>query len=281
MKKLSILVTGIMVIGLVASSLLGGCTSVDTSKLIVVTSTSLLSQIVERVGGDLVDVTNIIPPAQCPGHFEVKVSDIEKLANAGIFFMHGWQGEMFTEELIESAENPDLTKVVVNITGNWMTPSVQVQAIDEITAQLVQADSDNADVYQQAAGDMKGVIEAKGVEVQNRLAGEDLASINVMCAEQQEGFIAWVGFNIVATFGRPDSLTVQMIQDLVDQGREEGVTLIIDNLQSGEDAGQPVALDIGCDRIILSNFPDGFDDTETWEKAIDYNIELILEAIAP
>ena len=281
MKKHSILATGIMVFSFVVSSLLGGCTSTDTSKLIIVTSTSLLSQIAERVGGDLVDVTNIIPPAQCPGHFEVKVSDIEKLANAKIFFMHGWQGEMFTDALIESAENPDLTKVVVNIEGNWMTPTVQMQAIDEITAQLVQADSDNADVYQQAAGDMKDVIEAKGVELQDRLAGEDIASINVMCAAEQAGFVSWVGFNIVATFGRPDSLTVQMIQDLVDQGREEGVTLIIDNLQSGADAGQPIALDIGCDRIILSNFPGGFDDTETWEKAIDRNIDIILEAIAP
>jgi len=281
MKKLSILVTGIIVVSLVVSSLLVGCTSTDISKLIIVTSTSLLSQIAERVGGNLVEVTNIIPPAQCPGHFEVKVSDIEKLANAEIFFMHGWQGEMFTDALIESAENPDLTKVVVNIEGNWMTPTVQVQAIDEITVQLVQADSDNADIYQQAAQDMKDTIEAKGVEVQDRLAGEDLASINVMCAEQLAGFIGWVGFNIVATFGRPDSLTPQVVQDLVDQGREEGVTLVIDNLQSGADAGQPVALDIGCYRIILSNFPGGFDDTETWEKAIDRNIDIILEAIAP
>ncbi|HEY32643.1 MAG TPA: zinc ABC transporter substrate-binding protein [Dehalococcoidia bacterium] len=281
MKKLSILVASIMIIAMVVSSLVGGCTSTDTDKLIVVTSTSLLSQIVERVGGDLVDVTNIIPPSQCPGHFEVKVSDIEKLANAKIFFMHGWQGEMFTQELIESADNPDLTVVVVNIAGNWMTPPVQVEAIDEITPWIIHADIDNAAAYQQAAEDMKDTIEAKGEEVQDRLAGEDLASINVMCAEQQAGFVSWVGFNIVATFGRPDTLTPQVIQDLVDQGREADVTLIIDNLQSGADAGQPLALDIGCDRIILSNFPGGFDDTETWEKAIDKNIDIILEVIAP
>ena len=72
----------------------------------------------------------------------------------------------------------------------------------------------------------------------------------------------------------------QVVQDLVDQGREENVTLIIDNLHSGADAGKPIALDIGCERIILSNFPGGFDNTETWEKAIDENVRRILEAIA-
>jgi len=58
------------------------------------------------------------------------------------------------------------------------------------------------------------------------------------------------------------------------------VTLIIDNLQSGQDAGAGIAEELDCDRIILSNFPGGFDNTETWEKAIDENIRRILEIVA-
>jgi len=58
------------------------------------------------------------------------------------------------------------------------------------------------------------------------------------------------------------------------------VTLIIDNLQSGQDAGKGVAEELGYRRIILSNFPGGFDNTETWEKAIDRNVELILGVMA-
>ncbi|MBL7166119.1 MAG: zinc ABC transporter substrate-binding protein [Dehalococcoidales bacterium] len=281
MLKLRILIAGILILSLAVSSLLGGCASTDTSGLKVVTSTSLLAQIVERVGGDLVDVVNIIPPAQCPGHFDVKPSDIQKLADAELFLLHGWQGEMFTQELIDSADNPDLTAVVIDIPGNWMTPLVQSQAVEEITTHLVQADGDNTAAYQQAATAFKDIIEAKGAEIQGRLAGENLASINVMCAIEQKGFVMWVGFNVVGTFGRPDSLTPQVVKDLVDMGREENVTLIIDNLQSGEDAGAGVAEELGCARIILSNFPGGFDNTETWEKAIDRNIELILGVIAP
>jgi len=84
----------------------------------------------------------------------------------------------------------------------------------------------------------------------------------------------------VAVFGRPDTLTPQVVKELVDTGKAENVALIIDNLQSGQDAGKGVAEELGCQRLILSNFPGGFDDTETWEKAIDYNIELILTALA-
>ncbi len=284
MKKLKILVTAIIVLGLAISLALGGCSPSVTSKLQVVTSTSLIAQIVERVGGDLVDVVNIIPPAQCPGHFDVKPGDIQRLADADLFLMHGWQGEKFSQELIASANNPDLSVVSLAIqtteNQNWMTPVVQMEAVGIITSALCQVDTENSAAYQQSATEYKDSITAKEAEIKAELAKEDLSSINVMCADMQTGFVKWAGFNIVATYGRPDSLTPQVVKELVDTGREENVVLIIDNLQSGQDTGAGIAEELGCRRIILSNFPGGFDDTETWEKAIDKNIELILEAIA-
>jgi len=279
-KKISLIVTAILLLSLAGASLLGGCSPAGTSKLKVVTSTSLIASLVERVGGNEVDVVNIIPPAQCPGHFDVKPGDIQRLADAALFFLHGWQGEMFSEELIASADNPDLTVVKIDIQGNWMTPPVQLEATDKITAALCQVDAENCSVYQESATEYKEAIVAKEAEIRARLNQADLSGVNVMCADEQAGFVGWVGLNIVATYGRPESLSTQLIKELVDKGRAENVTLIIDNLQSGQDAGVPIAMDIGCQRIILSNFPGGFDNTETWEKAIDRNVELILEAIA-
>ncbi len=269
---------------LVVASILGGCKPAKTSQLKVVTSTSLITQIVERVGGNLVDVVNIIPPAQCPGHFDVKPGDIQKLADADLFLMHGWQGEMFSQDLIASANNPDLTVVNINVkvgeNTNWMAPPVQQAAVDKITTALSEVDAENTAAYQELAAEYKDSVAAKEADIEAKLAEEDLASINVMCSDMLVGFGQWTGLNIVATYGEPDSLTPQVVRELVDEGREEKVTLIIDNLQSGQDAGAGIAEELGCQRIILSNLPGGFDNTETWEKAIDYDIELILEAIA-
>jgi len=280
MQKSNILVIATLALGLVSGLILGGCASEETAELNVVTSTSLIAQIVERVGGDMVDVVNIIPPAQCPGHFDVKPGDIQKLADAELFLFHGWQGEKFTDELIASANNPDLTVSVIATQGNWMTPLVQQEAVDMIVDALSKEDAENSAAYQKLAKEYKNIIAAKQAEVEARLAEADFTGINVMCNDQQTGFVQWTGFNIVAIYGRPDSLTPQVVKDLVDKGREENVTLIIDNLQSGADAGKAIAEELGCHRIILSNFPGGFDNTGTWEKAIDYNVELILKAIS-
>ncbi len=280
MHKLRFIIGVFMVFGLMLGSVLIGCGEEEDSRIVVVTSTSLLAQIVERIGGDMVDVINIIPPAQCPGHFDVTPSDIQKLVNADIFIIHGWQGEKFTEELIASANNPELTVEVVLTEGNWMTPSVQMTAVDVIVEALSEVDTENSEFYKENASEYKSIIEAKGEEIESKLADYGLGSINVLCNEQQAGFVKWTGLNIVATYGRPDELTPQVVKNLVDTGKENSVILIIDNLQSGADAGAGIAEELGCTRIILSNFPGGFDNTGTWEKAIDHNIELILAAIA-
>jgi len=283
MKKANILVTAILVLSFVITSLVGGCSPAGTSKLKVVTSTSLIASLVERVGGDRVDVVNIIPPAQCPGHFDVKPGDIQRLADADLFLLHGWQGEMFSQDLIASANNPNLTVVKIDIEGlgsDWMTPPGQLEATNRITAALCQVDAENSSVYRESATEYKGKISAKEAEIKAKLGQVNPSGVNVMCADMQAGFVEWAGFNIIATYDRNDSSIPQVVRELVDTGREENITLVIDNLQSGQDAAKAIAEDIGCKRIILSNFPGGLDNTETWEKAIDRNVELILEAIA-
>ena len=257
MKMSHILTAGIIVFILLAGTLLlGSCTVPSTPQIKVVTTTSLIHLIAERVGGELVEVANIVPPAQCPGHFDVKPGDIQKLAEADLFLLHNWQGEKFNQELIDSANNPDLTVIPIGMLGN-LTPSVQAEATDLISAALCQVDSDNSETYQQAAAEYRGTVAAKEIQLRAELAAIDLSQLNVICAEQQAGFLNWAGCNVVASYGRPDSLTPQVVQGLVDTGRSQQVTLIVDNLQSGQDAGASIAEELDCTRIILTNFPGG------------------------
>jgi len=280
MKKLAILFATIMVLSLAGGVFFSGCSTESSAKLKVVTSTSLLAQIVERIGGDMVSVVNIIPPAQCPGHFDIKPGDIQTLAEAQLFIIHNWQGEKFSEDLIASANNENLITVKIELAGNWMTPAVQRDATDKIATALIQIDPDNSAAYQQAANEYKAVVTAKESEITAELNQVNLSAVNVLCDEQQAGFVAWTGLNIIATYGRPETFTPQVVKDLVDTGREGMITLVIDNMQTGGEPGKSLAEELGVSHIVLSNFPGGYENTDTWEEAIDYNIELILDSIS-
>jgi len=280
MKKAGLIASliGVLLLTLVVLPL--GCTSEATPNLKVVTTTSLIASIVEKVGGDKVQVANIIPPAQCPGHFDVKPSDIQMLADAQLFLTHGWQGEMFSTDLIESADNPELKVVSLNIPGNWMTPTVQAQAVGNITSTLAEIDPQNASYYQNNARSQQAAITAKGNELKARLEAGNLSQFNVICSEQITGLVQWTGFNVIASYGRPEDLSIKDLQDLIEKAKEASVALVIDNLQSGFNAGEAMVQDIGAIQVTLSNFPGGFDDTETWEKAVEKDVDLMLEALA-
>ncbi|MDH4269455.1 MAG: zinc ABC transporter substrate-binding protein, partial [Dehalococcoidia bacterium] len=61
---------------------------------------------------------------------------------------------------------------------------------------------------------------------------------------------------------------------------QAGVALVIDNLQSGSTTlGASLGQDIEAIPVTISNFPGGLENTETWEKAIDRNVDLLLAAL--
>jgi zinc transport system substrate-binding protein len=247
----------------------------------IMAGSSLISNIIQDVAGDKMETRTLIPPGVCPGHYDVKPSDIEALANSKALFIHDYQ-EYFTNVTgaIEAAENPDLTVTVINVTGNWMVPAVQAEAVGKIAQALGDLDPENAAYYQQRAADREQAILAKGEEVESELQGAGVEGVKVLCAEMQQGFVNWAGFNITATFGRPEDLSPADVDQLITEANQAGVVLIIDNLQSGSATlGTAIEQDIEAIPVTISNFPGGFENTETWEKAIDKNVDLLLEAL--
>jgi len=255
--------------------------SCDQQTADIMAGSSLIANIIQDVADDKVETRTLIPPGTCPGHYDVKPSDIEALANSKALFIHNYQ-ENFENitSLIEAAENPDLIVKVLNVTGNWMVPAVQAEAVDKIAQALGEVDPENAAYYEGKADERSQAILAKGEDVESELQGAGVEGVKVICADMQVGFVGWAGFNITAIYGRPEELSVADVEQLVTDAKEAGVALVIDNLQSGATAtSETMAEDIGAIQVTISNFPGGLENTETWEKTIDKNVDLLLEAL--
>src|SRR4030042_2454755 len=128
------IITILLTVCMLSGLLLSGCAASGTSKMKVVTCTSLLGYIAGQVGGDMVEVINLIPPVQHPGNFNVRPGDVQTLASSKLFLVHGWPGEGFVDKLVESANNPGLVVYMASVEGNWMTPAVQSTAADKVAA---------------------------------------------------------------------------------------------------------------------------------------------------
>ena len=258
-----------------------GCAQSTQPSVDIMAGSSFIANIVQDVAGDKVETRTLIPPGVCPGHYDVKSSDIEALASSKALIIHNYQQNYQNiVGAVEAAENPDLVITVLNVTGNWMVPAVQAEGVGEIAEALGEIDPENVAYYQQRATERAQAISTKGEQVQQRLTDAGVEGVKVLCAEMQAGFVSWAGFDIVATFGRPEDLTPAQVADLIDEAQGAVVALIIDNLQSGSTTlGASLEQDVAAIPVTISNFPGGLADTETWEKAIDRNVDLLLAAL--
>jgi zinc transport system substrate-binding protein len=247
----------------------------------IMAGSSLIANIIQDVAGDKLETRTLIPPGTCPGHYDVKPSEIVALNNSKALFIHNFQQtyENVTGA-IEAAENPDLVIVVLNVTGNWMVPSVQAEAVGKIAQALGGIDPENAVYYAGNATERAQAILAYGEQVKDRLQDAAVDGVKVICAAMQEGFVRWAGFDVVATYGRPEELSPADVEQLITDAIEAGVVLVIDNLQSGSTTlGASIEQDIEAITVTISNFPGGLENTGTWEKAIDKNVDLLLDAL--
>jgi zinc transport system substrate-binding protein len=247
----------------------------------IMAGSSLIADIIQDVAGDKLETHTLIPPGMCPGHYDVKPSDVETLANSRVLIIHNWQQNMKNiTGLVEAADNPDLVIKVIDVPDMPMVPQIQAETTDKIARALGEIDPENAVYYQQRAAERTQAILAKGEEMKDKLQDTNVSGVKVLCVEYQAGFAEWAGFNITATYGRPEDLSVADVETLVVEGKEAGVALVIDNLQSGTtNNSESMAQDIGAMQVTISNFPGGFENTETWEKAVDKNVDLLLEAL--
>jgi zinc transport system substrate-binding protein len=251
-------------------------TSVD-----IMAGSSLITNIIQDVADGKLETRTLIPPGVCPGLYDIKPSDIEALANSTALFIHDYQQNFQNiKDAIEAAENPNLIIMAINVTGNWMVPAVQAEAVSKIAQALGEIDPENAVYYAGNATEREQAILAHGEDVKGRLQDAGVDGVKVICADMQQGFVEWAGFDVVATYGRLEEPSAADVDQLVNEAKDAGVALVIDNLQSSATAtGETMAQDIGAIQVTISNFPGGLENTETWENAIDKNVDLLLGAL--
>src|SRR5699024_2174369 len=79
----------------IGAVLLAGCGSVDSHEaethdtVQAVSTFSILTDIVEEVGGEHVQVHNLVPVGQDPHEYESNPSDTNALSDAEVFFVNG------------------------------------------------------------------------------------------------------------------------------------------------------------------------------------------------
>ena len=129
------------------------------TRLPVVTTTALLADMVKNVGGELVDVTALVPPGADVHSFQSTPADNVTVSNAAMVVSNGGGLDQFLDRLIDGSASDDAVRVFAAGTllelgpdrddpHFWQNPVFAVKYAEGIRDGLVAADPENSDEYE-------------------------------------------------------------------------------------------------------------------------------------
>jgi zinc transport system substrate-binding protein len=245
-----------------------GAEGADTLK--VVAGSSLVEDIVRDLTGGRAAMVTITPGSSCPGQTDLKPTDLAFAASAELALIHQFQAGMPEVKGLLGAGKPNFRVEVLTIPGAWTIPSVQEEATRQI-GQILAAvrPAWGADIRRRTAARLARIATARK-EAEQRLA--PLAGRPVLASAMQAEFLRWAGLTIVRAYGRMEDLTPRDLAGLMEAARGRSVVGVVDNLQSGAEAGRPLADELQVPHIILSNFPGAWPGTEDYFGLLQENV---------
>ncbi len=249
----------------------------------VVTSTSILADLVGQVGGDRVQVTSILPANADPHDFEPSPNDVILLEEADLIVLHGLQLDTWTNGLIESAQTD--APVVIATTGIdtlgrdqeqefsegdphvWFDPMRAKQMVATIRDGLIAADPNASDAYQQRYDAYAAQLDDLDAGIQQRI---DLLPeeqrVLVTNHDALEYYADRYGLTIVGTvIPGLDSRTepsAKEIAALIGTIQESGATVIFAENTVSPALAESLASDAGI-RVAADLFTDSLGDEES------------------
>ncbi len=280
---------------------LSGCTtkSGTSGKLQVVTTLFPMADLARQAGGDLVDVTMLLPAGASPHTFEPTPDQVKKVATADVFVENGLGVDFWADTLLNSAQNTHMIQVVASsaidpsqlltdtleATGSpnphvWNDPALAQVELEAIRDALIQADptheaeyTANAAAYSRQLGDLIPAISSELADLQSR----DLVTFH-------NGFVYFArAFNlnqaaVIQEFPGTEP-TPQYLQQVVTIIRSQNVPAVFAESEFNPQAAQLIAQESGAHVYTID--PEGGADPalDTLVKLLQSNASVIKQGL--
>jgi len=244
------------------------CAGPPDERCTVITSDELLADMARALLPDArYRVEAIFPPGQCPGHYDIKFSDIEKIQKAGL---------VIYSRSMTFMGKPGARRLLIDSEGrNWMAPDSYLLGVERLAQGLAGHFPEHGQEIEHRRQAVTRLVREEAQKLKERMQKAGIEGLPVLASSMQKELLTWMGFRVAGVYGRPEALSARDAARLVKTGKAERVVAVVDNLQSGPEAGIRIAEALGRPHIVLTNYP----SEEGYPAALRNNVEAVLNAL--
>ncbi|MBN1393823.1 MAG: hypothetical protein JW959_02165 [Pirellulales bacterium] len=217
-------------------------------------SSSYLDAAVRDLLGERTPLFQLAGPGSCPGHFDVRPSQLEKLANCRLLVRFDFQQGLDKKLVGRNGGKPAI--VAVAPPGGLCVPDTYLAVcrrlaeyfVGDGTLSKTEADERMAEIERRAADLRKEAADA--------IDAAGLRDAPVMSGKHQADFCRWLGLRVAAEFPAADGASTGGIDLAINDADAAGVRLIVANRPEGRRAADALADRLGAQVVVFANFPD-------------------------
>jgi len=237
----------------------------------IVTSDTILSgMIASLLPPNRYSIEAILPPGQCPGHYDVKLSDIEKMEKANLTV--SFRGMPF----MDKAGLGGRAQLLVDAGGrNWMAPNSYIYGLGILADELSKRFSEDKDEILRRKEETVRKVKTGANSLIEKIKQTGLFGKPIIASSMQKEVLEWMGFRVVGEYGRPEAMSTREVVRLSKIGTDQHAIVVVDNLQSGPDAGKGISETLGVPHVVLTNFP----SEKGYLATLGENIDAVVTAV--
>jgi ABC-type Zn uptake system ZnuABC Zn-binding protein ZnuA len=273
----------------------------DGKTIHVITTMSILADMVKHVGGARVMAENIIPLGAGPEDYQPTPQDAQKIASADIVFYNGHELEEWLDDLFRSAAKPNQLQIAVSDglaaldvgsddfkQGNphfWLSAALGAKYVEKIRDGLIQIDAEGKDIYtNNATIYVKQLLDLNEALKQQAAMVPPEARKMVTNHDAFPYFAQEYGFTIVGNIlGNPESEpSAGELAALVQAIKAQHVKAIFSESQFNPKLAATIADEAGV-TIVSNLYTDTLGDAgsgvTTYTDMLRYNMQEVVEAL--
>ena len=217
----------------------------------IVTSDTILSgMIASLLPPSRYSAEAVLPPGQCPGHYDVKLSDIQKIKTADLVV--SFKGMPFMEKAGPGGKAQFLVDAGAR---NWMAPDSYIYGLGVLAQALsIFFPKDKDEILRREEDSILEVKRGTNGLVE-KIKQSKIFGKPMIASSMQKEPLEWMGFHVVGEYGRQEAISARELVRLIEIGKAQKAIMVVDNLQSGPEGGKGIAETLGVPHVILTNFP--------------------------
>ena len=281
-------------------------TAVDSQKLKVTTTTTMLKDLIQTIGGDKVEVTNLMGEGVDPHLYNASAGDIDKLANADLIIygglhLEGKMGDIFGKlessgkNILDVGGTLDKNLLIFEAENTpdphvWFDTNLWILEAEAVAAKLSDIDSKNADYYMSNLEKYKKDIRDLTGYTIKRISEIPESGRVLVTAHDAFGYFAkQFGLEVrsiqgISTDSEAGTKDISELADFIVKRKIKAVFIessvpkkTIESLQEAVKA-KGGEVKIGGE-LYSDSLGDKEHDTDTYIKTVKKNVDVIVEAL--